>query len=65
MSCILITSWEQDPVGEILPSLDLVFSISRVRRSRLAQFMDFSFLMAEKLIIGDILALRKPNGFGM
>lgn len=60
----MITTWEQDPVGKILPSLDLVFSISRVRRSRLTQFMDFSFLMAEKLITGDILALKKPSGSG-
>ena len=60
----MITTWEQDPVGKTLPSLDLVFSISRVRRSRLTQFMDFSFLMAEKLIIGDILALKKPNDSG-
>ena len=51
-------------MGKTLPSLDLVFSISRVRRSRLTQFMDFSFLMSEKLLIGDILALKKPNGSG-
>lgn len=35
-------------MGKILPGLDLFFSISRVRRSRLTQVMDCSPLMASR-----------------